>query len=136
MPVLLDEQKRFATVLDSLRELCSALDAGVGPLPARLDPSALTDELGGVLAEHFESAEQCLQQVAARRPDLLPAVVDMRSDHTALSQSLADLRLVVADPARWSDLPSRIGALLGTLSVHRECEAALVRAAARTQSGA
>ncbi|HEY3494265.1 MAG TPA: hypothetical protein VGK73_06250 [Polyangiaceae bacterium] len=128
MPLLLSEHERFAAVQKSLRELCGALDAGILP-PARLDPCALVDELGSVLAAHFETAEISLTRVASRRPDLLPGVVDMRSDHTALSQSMADLRLLVSDQGRWSELSGRIAALLRLLAVHREGETALVRAA-------
>jgi len=129
VPLLLSEQKRFAAVQESLRELCDALDAGILPPPARLEPRTLVEELGRILVEHFESAEKSLDRVGIHRPDLLPGVIDMRSDHTALSQSLADLRLLVADPGRWSELSNRIAALLRLLTAHRESEAALVHAA-------
>jgi hypothetical protein len=129
VPLLLSEQKRLAALQESLRELCDALDAGILPPPARLEPRALVEELGQILVEHFESADQSLDRVGVRRPDLLPGVIDMRSDHTALSQSLADLRLLVAEPERWSELSNRIAALLRLLAAHREAEAALVRAA-------
>lgn len=131
VPLLLSEQKRLAALLEALRELSAALDVGMGSLPARLEPPRLIEEVAGVLAGHFRSAEDCLQAVAARRPDLLPAVVDMRSDHAALSQSLKDLRLMATDPGRWVELPLRITALLERLALHREGEAALVRDSAR-----
>ncbi len=131
MPLLLSEQKRFAAVRDSLREVCAALNAGVETLPARLDPPQLVQELDGLLADHFEGADECLRIVAARRHDLLPAVVDMRADHAAFSEALADLRLLAADPARWVELPLRIASMLEKLDVHREGEAALIRDAAQ-----
>jgi len=131
MPLLLSEQKRFAAVRDSLRELCAALNAGVETLPARLDPPQLVEELGGLLADHFEGADECLRAVAARRHDLLPAVVDMRADHAAFSEALADLRVLAADPMRWVELPLRIASMLEKLEVHREGEAALIHDAAQ-----
>jgi len=130
MPVLLSEQKRCAALIDALGDLCAALEVGSGPLSARLDPPPLIEELARVLTEHFQGAEDCLMVVAKRRPDLLPAVVDMRSDHAALSESLTDLRLLVADQARWVELPLRIGSVLQRLTVHREAEAGLIRDAA------
>jgi len=131
MPLLLSEQKRFAAVRDSLRELCAALNVDVVALPARLDPPKLIEELGGLLAEHFEGADECLKRVAAQRHDLLPGVVDMRADHAAFSESLADLRLLAADPGRWVELPLRIASVLEKLEVHREGEAALIHDAAQ-----
>jgi hypothetical protein len=71
-----------------------------------------------------------LKAVAVSRRDLLPVVVDMRSDHAALSQTLVDLRLLVGDPGRWVELPRRIANLLERLAVHRESEAALLSDAA------
>ena len=130
VPLLLSEQKRFAAVRDSLRELCAVLNAGVESLPARLDPPHLVEELGGLLADHFEGADECLT-AAAQRHDLLPAVVDMRADHAAFSEALADLRLLAADPVRWVELPLRIASMLERLEVHREGEAALIRDAAQ-----
>lgn len=131
VPQLLNEQQRFGALLDSLRELAAALAEGVEPLPARLEPARLVDELARVLAEHFHSAEDGLRAVASCRLDLLPAVVDTRLDHAALSRSLADLRLSIEDRARWAELPPRIVELLERLSAHREGEAALIREAAR-----
>lgn len=136
MPLLLSEQKRFAALVDSLRELGVALEVGFGSLPTRLDPPKLVDELGRVLADHFSEAEDCLREVAARRRDLLPAIVDMRSDHAMLAQSLADLRILVADQARWVELPFRLANLLDKLALHRECEAGLVREATRAANAA
>lgn len=130
MPLLMSEQKRLAALLDSLRELGLVLEVGAAALPARLDPPKLVDELARVLSEHFADAEDCLR-TAAQRHDLLPAVVDLRSDHAALSESLADLRLLAGDQARWTELPSRIASLLRKLAAHREVEAALVQEAAR-----
>jgi hypothetical protein len=127
MPLLLSEQKRFAAVRDSLRELCAALNAGVESLPARLDPPQLVDELGGLLAEHFEDTDECLRTVAAQRHDLLPAIVDMRCDHAVFSEAVADLRLLAGDPGRWVELPLRLAKVLEKLDVHREGEAALIR---------
>lgn len=129
-PLLLSEQKRFAALLDALHDLSAALEAGLGSLPARLEPANLVEELARVLAEHFQGAEDCLKAVAVSRRDLLPTVVDMRADHAALSQSLADLRLLVADRGRWVELPQRIAGLLERLAVHRESEATLIRDAA------
>ncbi|HEV8548551.1 MAG TPA: hypothetical protein VGQ57_05975 [Polyangiaceae bacterium] len=129
-PVLLSEEKRLAALLDSLRELSGALEVGLAPLPPRLSPPALVEELGQVLADHFQGAEDCLKAVAVSRRDLLPVVVDMRSDHAALSQTLVDLRLLVGDPGRWVELPRRIANLLERLAVHRESEAALLSDAA------
>lgn len=131
MPLLLSEQERCEALVDTLRELRAALDAGSDSLPARLDPRSVVEELSQVLAEHFLSAEDCLRAVAQHRPDLLPAVVDMRSDHSALSESLADLRLLAWDQARWVELPGRIGPLIERLTLHREAEAGLVHEAAR-----
>ena len=51
----------------------------------------------------------------------------MRADHATLAQSVADLRLLVADEGRWAELPRRIERLLETLAEHRETEAALIR---------
>lgn len=129
VPQLLSEQQRFGALLDSLRELGAALAEGIDPLPARLEPARLVNELGRVLSEHFHNAEDGLRAVASCRLDLLPAVVDTRLDHAALSRSLADLRLCVEDRARWAELPSRISELLERLSAHREGEAALIREA-------
>jgi hypothetical protein len=132
MPLLLSEQKRFAALLDSLREASIRLEAGALPLPGKLDPPTLVVELGQVLAEHFASADACLRAVPAERLDLLPAVVDLRLDHAALSDALSDLRLLADDEARWPELPLRIASLLKRLNEHREIEAALVRDAARS----
>ncbi len=130
MPLLLSEQKRFANLLDSLRELSQVLEVGAAALPAQLDPPKLVDELARVLAEHFADADDCLRR-AAERHDLLPAVVDLRSDHAALSESLGELRLLASDESRWTELPSRIADLLEKLAAHREMEAALIQEAAR-----
>jgi hypothetical protein len=126
VPLLLSERKRFAAVQESLRELCRALEAGIIPPPAGLDPVLLVNELGLVLADHFEAAERSLERVATHRPDLLPAVVDLRTDHTMLAGSMADLRLLAADRERWTELPRRIASLLAVLAAHREAEATLV----------
>jgi hypothetical protein len=67
--------------------------------------------------------------VASRRCDLLPAVVDIRTDHAALSHALSDLRVVAADPARWEELPVRIRGLLAKVESHRQVEAALAEGA-------
>jgi hypothetical protein len=130
MPLLLSEQKRLADLVDSLRELCQVLEVGAAALPPRLDPPKLVDELARVLAEHFAGADDALCRVAQRH-DLLPAVVDLRSDHAALSDALSDLRLVAEDQAQWTELPRRIATLLRKLAAHREVEAALIQEAAR-----
>jgi hypothetical protein len=127
VPPLLDEQARFAAALSSLRELCAALE--VGALPAELEPPRLVEELGRMLTHHREDAEEWLRTVASHRRDLLPAVVDMRTDHAALSQALSDLRLVAADPARWVELPPRVTSLLAKMESHRQVEADLVQEA-------
>lgn len=131
VPLLLNEQERFAAALESLRELCAALDVGMGALPEQLDPPHVVEELERVLTRHREDADEWLGMVASRRCDLLPAVVDIRTDHAALAQALSDLRLVAADPARWAELPLRITSLLAKVESHRQVEAALAEGAAR-----
>lgn len=131
VPQLLNEQERFGALLDSLRELAAALAEGIEPLPARLEPERLVNEAARVLSEHFHSAEDGLCAVACCRLDLLPAVVDTRLDHAALSRSLADLRLFIEDRGRWAELPPRITELLERLTAHREGEAALIHEAAQ-----
>ena len=128
LPSSLGDQLHLAAIVESLAAFSAALEVGVGALPLGLDPQRLVDELGTALSEHFRTADQRLNRVAASRLDLLPAVVDMRADHASLAQSVADLRLLVADEGRWAELPLRIARLLETLAEHRETEAALIRA--------
>lgn len=136
MPLLLREKKRFAALVTSMRDLAVALEVGIGAIPVGLEPPKLIDELGSVLAEHFQDADDCLHLVAERRSDLLPAVVDMRADHATLLQALDDLRVLVADEGSWAELPFRLATLLEQLALHRECEAALVREANRVAGAA
>ena len=100
-------------------------------VPERLEPRRLVEELAEVLALHFADAEHCLGLVASRRRDLLPAVVDIRADHIAMAQTLADLRLLAADPARWGELPSRSARFLANVGLHHEAEAALIQDSVR-----
>lgn len=134
MPLLLSEQKRFAQVVDSLRELSLSLEEGGPLLPARLDPRGLVAELAQVFSEHCASADAGLSVVAAERRDLLPLVVDLRTDHAALSEALTDLRLIAEDQGRWTELPLRIAGLLKKLAAHREAESALIGESARSAS--
>jgi hypothetical protein len=134
VPELLNEQQHFAATLESLRSLCEALDAGRWPDRARLDPVKLLDELERALARHVEEADECLMAIALTRRDLLPAVVDIRSDHVALSQGLLDVRIVAGDELRWGELSGAITALLGKLAEHRDAEAALFHQASQNGS--
>jgi hypothetical protein len=127
LPCTLSDQLHLTTLIDSLVAFSAALEVGVGALPLGLNPRALVEDLARVLGEHFQTADQCLNKVAAARLDLLPAVVDMRADHASLLQSVADLRLLVSDEGRWAELPLRIARLLETLAEHRETETALIR---------
>jgi len=131
------QNDRFALALERLRELGAGLEAGGGPLSSSPAPTRLIDALGQSLAEHVARAESFLRSVAASRRDLLPAVVDLRADHAALTQELAELRLSATDDARCDELPLRVRRLLARVASHRSAEAALLeRAAEQDANGA
>lgn len=122
----LGAHRRFAVALERLRELCARVEAGSGPLSSSPAPARLIDELVRGLGEHVANTEEYLQAIAVRRRDLLPAVVDLRTDHAALTQALVDLRLVVTDAERAGTLPSRVRKLHAELDAHRAAEALLL----------
>jgi hypothetical protein len=124
--VLLNEHERLAETLRDMRELCAAIQIGISPLPSRLDPERLLHRFKEEFLFHLMEAETCLADVAKKRPGLLPAVVDMKADHVALAGALAELDLIVADEARWGELPLSVTNLLERLRAHQEAEATLV----------
>jgi hypothetical protein len=124
--VLLSEQEQLATTLGQLRELGAAIDAGASPLPPRLDPRLLIRRLKEEFVHHLALTDEWLRLVARTRPALLPAIVDLRSDHAAIGAALADLDEVVAEEARWGELPDALARILECLDVHCSAEALLV----------
>jgi hypothetical protein len=126
----LTQHARFAVTLERLRELCAGVEAGGGPLSSSPAPRRLVDELVRGLGEHVAKTERYLQAIAAARRDLLPAVVDLRADHAALTQALVDLRLVAVNQERWGELPLRVRRLVAKVDSHRDAEATLLDLAA------
>lgn len=116
----------MAATLHQLRELAAAIDAGVSPLPPSLDPRHLVHCLKEEFLHHLAETDECLRVVARTRRTLLPAIVDLRSDHVAIGGALADLDEVVADEARWGELPDKVARIRERLDVHCCAEAMLV----------
>ncbi len=132
----LAQRGRFATTLERLRELCARVEAGSGPLSSSPAPTRLVDELVRGLAEHVSKTERHLQVLAANRRDLLPAIVDLRADHAALTQALVDMRHVAANGDRWCELPLHVRRLVARVDTHRDAEAMLLDLAAEREANA
>jgi hypothetical protein len=128
LSVLLDSHERQLATFEHLREMCNAIDAGQSSLPATLDPNRLLTELGCELSAHFTNEEGPAHfgTIARTRTDLLPRVVDLKADHSALQRTLARIELIATDKGRRSELPALVSGLLTDLAAHEQAEAELV----------
>jgi len=133
---LLEGREHLAQSLNKLREASAAIEIGLSPLPGRLEPRRLLRELGVDLQSHLATTEGYLRTVAHERPELLPLVVDMRADHAAIARELSALESVVADEARWGELPVLASRLRKLVRAHQEAEANLVQGLMSAQSSA
>jgi hypothetical protein len=131
----LAQNGRFAVALERLRELSAGVEAGGGPLSSSPAPARLVDELVRGLADHVARTERHLQAFATSRRELLPAIVDLRADHAALTQALVDLRVVASNSERWCELPLCVRRLLAKLDTHRDAESMLLDRATESEAG-
>jgi len=65
--------------------------------------------------------------MAEERPELLPRIVELKTDHVMMLQAIADLTLIAGDPGRKRELPVPTLALMTRLRAHEKAEAELVR---------
>lgn len=129
LTTVLSEHEHLRETLRSLAMMCSALEAGQMELPSELEPCCLIQALGTELSTHFEAEESRAHfgTMAQERPDLLPGIVDLKTEHRAMLEAVRDLALLVEDWARWSELPAPVRALVAKLRAHEHAEAELVR---------
>ncbi|HEX5102045.1 MAG TPA: hemerythrin domain-containing protein [Polyangiaceae bacterium] len=128
LTTVLSEHEHLRETLRSLTTTCSALEAGQMTLPPELEPRRLIQELCAALSTHFEAEEGRAHfgTMAQERPDLLPGIVDLKTEHRVMLEMVRNLALVVEDPARWSELPAPARALSAALRAHEQAEAELV----------
>jgi hypothetical protein len=124
----LDARERHTRILEKVREMAEAIDAGQSPLPAALDPGPLLLELRWELAMHFAAEESDLHfgTIAREQPALLPRVVDLKADHAAMLEDLLQLETIAHTPARWGELPASVARFVAAFHEHEHSETELV----------
>lgn len=129
LTTVLSEHEHLRETLRSLATLCSALEGGQMTLPSELEPRSLMQTLSTELSTHFEAEESHAHfgTMAQERPDLLPGIVDLKTEHRAILEAVRNLAWVVEDSARWGELPVPARALIAKLRSHEQDEAELVR---------
>jgi len=126
---LLSAHDRQEATLEKLREMCEALEIGRCPLPCQLEPPRLIAELTAELRSHFaaEESDAHFATIATQRPELLPRIVDLKTDHAGLLRALERIQLIAADENRWHELAEPVSRLIAVLNAHEEAEAELVQ---------
>ena len=129
LSTILSEHEHLKGTLAKLAEMCVALESGRVPLPAELEPARLIGALRAELTRHFGAEEGAghFGAMAQERPELLPRIVELKTDHVTMLQNIADLTLMAGDPGRRSELPPPTLALMAKLRAHEKAEAELVR---------
>jgi hypothetical protein len=129
LTTVLSEHEHLRDTLRSFARMCSALEAGQLALPQELQPLPLIQALRAELSTHFEAEESRAHfgTMAQERPDLLPQIVELKSEHRTMLETVRNLALAVEDPARWSELPAPARGLRAMLRAHEQAEAELVR---------
>jgi hypothetical protein len=127
LSILLDAHERHAATLESLRQLCDAIQIGQ-TIPASLEPRQLLRALRRELSSQFaaEEGQAHYRTIARSRTDLLPRMVDLKADHIALLRALSHIESIAADADRWGELPAHVSSLLTALADHERAEAELV----------
>jgi hypothetical protein len=126
----LDAHARQLATLENVRAMRNALAAGQSPLPAPLEPVQLLFDLACELSAHFAVEEGAAHfgAVARTRPDLMPRLVDLKSDHALLLRTVARIQALATCEERWPEIPERVTELLASLDAHERAEAELVEA--------
>ncbi len=125
---VLSEHEHLWTTLRKLGEMSAALDAGQ-TLAAGLEPAGLIAALRVELAKHFaaEEASGHFGTVARECPGLLPRIVEMKSDHSAMLDATRDLALIATDENRRGELAASVSRLIKRLQNHEREENELLR---------
>jgi hypothetical protein len=124
----LDARERHTRILEKLREMAEAIEAGQSPLPAELEPGPLLLELRWELAMHFDAEESELHfgTMAREQPEVLPRIVDLKADHAAMLEDLLRLEAIAHMPTRWAELPTSVARFTAAFSEHEQEETQLV----------
>jgi hypothetical protein len=125
---VLSEHEHLSVTLRKLGELCAALESG-RPVAAELEPAALIADLRTELGNHFaaEEASGHFGTVARDCPILLPKIVELKADHSAMLETSRRLALIAADEARHPELAVPVQQLITRLQHHEREENALLR---------
>jgi hypothetical protein len=129
LTTVLSEHEHLRDTLRGLAAICSAIDAGHTALPPEFEPRRLIHALHGELSTHFEAEESRAHfgTMAQERPELLPEIVELKSDHRTMLETVRTLALAAENPARWGELPASARRLRAKLRAHEQAEAELVR---------
>ncbi|HEV8548820.1 MAG TPA: hemerythrin domain-containing protein [Polyangiaceae bacterium] len=129
LSTILSEHDHLKGTLGKLAEMCLALESGRTTLPSELEPERLIGALRAELTRHFVAEEGVAHfgAMAEERPELLPRIVELKTDHVTMLQNIADLTLIASAPERRSELPPRTLELMAKLRAHEKAEAELVR---------
>jgi hypothetical protein len=135
LSTILTEHEHLSKTLGQVSEMCSAIDVGRDPSSLGLDPRSLLGALRAELSRHFEAEESPAHfgTVADERPDLLAEIVELKTEHRSMLETVKHLTLMAEDRARWSELPPPALGLVERLRAHERAEAELVQGFIRGQ---
>jgi hypothetical protein len=124
------QHEHLGVTLRCLDSTCDALEIGRTSLPVELTPRVLLAALRDDLGEHFEAEESDghFGTIAREEPRLLPAIVDLKGDHSAMLDAIDALLLTASEELRWLELVVPVRRLMRALRAHEKAEALLLQA--------